>query len=170
MFKFFAGVFIGTIAGSVVTVATAFRSRFIREATVSAAKDAVSEATEAFIYGNTAGSRYSPPTKTARYRRYDRSKSNRLSYKPFLKDEVMFSTYEEAIEVTKGLREIGDIHEIITVSDVCEMLGLPYMHEDTLWGWNSKSLSGIKPHRVIGGWKLDLPEPSPRINSFRDHI
>lgn len=72
--------------------------------------------------------------------------------------DISFPTYEKAENVLDKLTVIGELHGVITVSDLYYLSGLPYDIADTKYGW--KSLNGV--HVVSAfpkpGYWITLPK------------
>lgn len=73
--------------------------------------------------------------------------------------EVIVDTRVEAEEVIDSLIELISKYEVATMRDMLSLVGEPHnaTHED--WGWTD--LRGARPHRVGGGYLIDLPRPEP---------
>lgn len=69
----------------------------------------------------------------------------------------VLKTRKEADEVIKTLSSIIDRFSVVTRSELHELLGIPWSHEDALVGWIEISAFELKQTR--DGWALTPDEP-----------
>ncbi len=74
-------------------------------------------------------------------------------------DDVILATRAEAEEVVDNLFNLVNKYEQATVSDLCELVGIPSNFTDEKWGWTNIRGAGVT--RVSNGYLLDLPRPEP---------
>lgn len=137
--------------------------------------DATTKGVERMVYGENAPRR--PPTSILDYGRpkisyntiADRSvrpgRSVMLPDQPPLMNsrrdvgEIILPNREDAELVLERLNDIIEKYEVASVSDLCELIGLPSTYVDNQWGWTSLGYSGIR--QIREGYLLDLPTLKP---------
>jgi len=73
-------------------------------------------------------------------------------------DEVILETRGEAEKVLDGLGLILEQYDVVSVSELYELLGETGSYTDDKWGWYD--LRGSSVSRVREGYLLNLPKPS----------
>lgn len=102
-------------------------------------------------YINYAGMR---PQQTAPQRAMSRQSRARHNF-----DEIVLESRVEAETVLDSLYDILNKYDVITVSDLYELVGIPSHHTDQKWGWGNLQGAGVT--RLREGYLLDLPDPLP---------
>lgn len=152
----------------------------IGEVLIPQAKDMITEAAssgfERLIYGDNArrpnrfGSRPvgSGPTP---YNRYAMRGNNPLgrstredrppmaSLKSHGIEDILLATRVEADTVLDRLYDLLAKYEMVSVSDLYQLINWSSNHIDHKWGWTD--LQGTSVHRVRDGYVLNLPKPQP---------
>ena len=73
--------------------------------------------------------------------------------------DVLVEDREEAELVLQNLYEALAAYDVVSVSDLKTLVGLPQTYVDDKWGWSSLKGSTIRHTR--GGWLIELPQPEP---------
>lgn len=73
--------------------------------------------------------------------------------------EIILPNREDAELVLERLNDIIEKYDVASVSDLCELIGLPSTYVDNKWGWDSLGYSGIR--QIREGYLLDLPTLKP---------
>lgn len=73
-------------------------------------------------------------------------------------DEVILPTMAEARETLGQMYDILEQYDVVSVSDLYQMLGISSTPIDHKWGWTELFNSGVTRTRG-GGYLLDLPAP-----------
>lgn len=105
--------------------------------------------------------RYSPSSNRAPWQR-DREDRRDLSRRARVShdfDEIVIPDRGEAEAVIDQLFEILSNYEVVSVSDLYDMVGITKQFTDDKWGWTD--LRGAAPVRTRSGYLLDLPRPEP---------
>lgn len=88
------------------------------------------------------------------YRHENSSVRSGLNY-----DNVILDTRGEAEEVLDRMEEIIDTYRFVSISDLCDLLGVECKYTDNKYGWTS--LSRAEVVRVRDGYLLKLPRAVP---------
>jgi len=75
-------------------------------------------------------------------------------------DEIFLDSRVEAEQVLDQLVELVDRHDVASVSDLYDMVGITPTHTDAKWGWGNLRDARVRPARG-GVFLLDLPRPEP---------
>lgn len=135
--------------------------------------DAVSQGIERMLFGESRGrsphmrARNAGHTNYQRYsstgpinRREDpRREMSRVARSTHNFDEIILSSRHEAEGVIDKMLDVLSQYEIVTVSQLYEMLGVRGDFPDEKYGW--VDLSGAGVTRIKNGYLLDLPQPEP---------
>jgi len=70
-------------------------------------------------------------------------------------EDVIVESRSDADTVVERLTDIVDMYEVVSVSELNELLGLPSSHVDNKWGWTN--LSSIEVRQVREGWRISFP-------------
>lgn len=73
--------------------------------------------------------------------------------------DFILTTREEAEAVLEQMKMVIDQYEVVTVSDLNEMLDMETSPIDMKWGWID--LRGVEIRQVREGYLLNLPQPEP---------
>lgn len=65
----------------------------------------------------------------------------------------------EAETVLDNLYDILNKYDVVSVSDLYELVGITPQHTDQKWGWTTLQGAGVS--RMRDGYLLNLPEPQP---------
>lgn len=74
-------------------------------------------------------------------------------------DEILMATRHEAETVLSRMYDLLEKYEVVSVSDLYELVGESSDYTDAKWGWTDLRGSGVT--RVREGFLLDLPKPIP---------
>jgi hypothetical protein len=75
-------------------------------------------------------------------------------------DEIIIDDRREAEDVLEALKEMLDTYEMVSVSDLMDLVGFDNTDwVDTKWGWDDLRGSRIVRARGGDGYLLDLPDP-----------
>jgi hypothetical protein len=77
----------------------------------------------------------------------------------YSRDEFILASREEAELVLERMNDIIDTYQIVSVSDLNELVGFPTSHVDQKWGW--VNLAAAQIHQIREGYLLDLPPAEP---------
>lgn len=142
-------------------------------ATKDAIADAFSQGIERMLFGEnrhssrrhghrsgnpnyTSYNRYSQPSSQSSGRREEPRNISRRGRESHDFDEILLQTRVEADEVLSGLYDLLERYEMISVSDLYNMVGITPSYTDEKWGWTS--LQGSSVSRDRGGrYILNLP-------------
>lgn len=72
-------------------------------------------------------------------------------------DNILLRSREDADLVIERMIDIVDKFEVVSLSDLNELLGLPTSHIDQKWGWTS--INNFSVRQVREGYLLELPPP-----------
>lgn len=106
--------------------------------------------------GYTAYNRITSANGTMRQQREQFSEMSRRARANHDFDEIILETRFEAEEVIRKMHDILDAYEVVTVSDLYELVGTTPNYTDEKWGWTDLQGSGVTP-LGRGGYLLDLP-------------
>lgn len=136
--------------------------------------DAVSQGFERMIYGETRPNRRRSSSTAfggTNYTNYNNRYSNspRPAERPSVNrrargshdfDGIVLDSRSEAEEVINTLVDYIGKYEQATVQDLYELVGEPFHHTDSKWGWTSLEMAGVR--RVgTNGYMLVLPKTEP---------
>lgn len=168
--KRFADLFVSEDSGSVAQYV--FLEVFLPAAKDMVA-DMVSQGVERMIFGEVrsasrrTGTR--PPSGHGGYVAYNRYASQaRDERRPPMSsrarathnfEEIVLATRREAEEVLDGLYDLLSKYNVVSVSDLYDLVGETSNHADEKWGWTD--LKGSSVTRVRDGYLLELPQTSP---------
>lgn len=173
------GLFVSEDVGDV-------RGYLLHDVLVPAMKDTISDLVNnginMVLYGDTRGrasSRYSDsPSYTKYYKggasygsssRYSSSGSvpfepdrenrpmTRNDYSPYRWQDVIIPSRSEAQDVLAQMIEILQMYDVVSVADLCEMLGMDTVYTDNKYGWVNLDSGTVQ--QVRGGYLLRLPRP-----------
>lgn len=88
------------------------------------------------------GQRQFPPSPRGRQNRHDMN-------------DIIVSTREEADLVIERLGDVLSQYDVVSLSDLYELLGLETSHIDSKWGWTN--LTGAQVRQIRQGYLLELP-------------
>ena len=108
-------------------------------------------------HGN--GPRFSYNTPVSRPYRDPRTRPPMGVERARSRDDIIVSTREEGELVLERMNDIIDGYDVVSVSDLYEMVGFPSTHTDYKWGWTH--IGGASVKQVREGYLLDLPSPEP---------
>lgn len=74
-------------------------------------------------------------------------------------DDYIISSREEAELVLERMNDIIDNYDVVSVADLCELVGLPASHTDNKWGWGY--LGNVPIRQIREGYLIDLPPAEP---------
>ncbi len=74
-------------------------------------------------------------------------------------NDVILADHDDAQAVLRGMYEILEAYDAVSVADMHELANLPSAQTDFRWGWMDLRGSDVKPVRE--GWLLQLPRPEP---------
>jgi hypothetical protein len=92
-------------------------------------------------------------------RREEPRRSDRRSRSPHRFDDIIIPTRVEAEEVLDRMFDLVAKYDFISVSELCELLGLPSDYTDEKYGWTD--IRRVTIERVTHGYRLNLPRPEP---------
>lgn len=167
--KQFTEVFVGGDARTAVQYT-------IFEVMVPAARDmiyeAVSEGFRNLMFGASGGRRRGvtpPQAGPAGYQSYQKMYTgnpgtpqraiSRQSRARHNFDEILLESRPEAETVLDNLYDILNKYDVVSVSDLYELVGITPQHTDQKWGWTTLQGAGVS--RMRDGYLLNLPEPQP---------
>lgn len=100
--------------------------------------------------------RISPSSKPP----FDRDEARRpIPRANFEFDQIILATRAEAQTVLARMYDIVQRYDVVTVSNLYELVGLQGTHIDEKWGWTDLRPAGITS--LSNGYLLDLPQPEP---------
>lgn len=70
-------------------------------------------------------------------------------------EDVIVASKSDADTVVESLINVVDMYEVVSLSDLNELLGLPVSHIDHKWGWTN--LATIEVRQVREGWQIAFP-------------
>jgi hypothetical protein len=73
--------------------------------------------------------------------------------------EFLVGSQEEAVTIVDNILAAIDQYGLVTVMDICDMLGLASGHVDNKWGWASPV--GIGYRQTRNGFVVELPPADP---------
>ncbi len=171
---FFNDIFKGTL--------TAIGSYVLFDIVIPAGKrtlsDVVNNALDIFLYGEPNSRRHDRDRDRGRpvvsytsysdrdrgrdrdFRDRDRDRDRLYGRYIFHSDDVLLDTREEADDVVRGLYEMFDNYNSVSVSDFLELVGLPYEHTDLNYGWTG-NLRDAQVRRTREGYVIELPTARP---------
>lgn len=79
---------------------------------------------------------------------------------PYVPKDLTVATKEDAEKVVAALKEIVGEFGSACAEDLNDLIGVPSVYLDHMWGWNS--LNGIKIHETKAGYLICLP-PAERL-------
>ena len=159
----FADVFISEDAANV-------KNFIVSDVLIPAVKkvisDIVTNGIDMILYGsNGRGAKRSTNASYVSYNRFSdkreepRPSSNSHSRTSFGYEGIVLDSRSEAIEVLTRMDELIREYEIVTVSDLCDLVGISSNYTDQKYGWTS--IRTAEPVRVRDGYILKLPKPLP---------
>lgn len=89
----------------------------------------------------------------------DRPQMSRRSRANFDFDEIILPTRVAADEVLERMEDVLAQYEVVTVSDLYDLVGIEPSYTDEKYGW--EDLRGAGVQRISNGYLLDLPRPEP---------
>ncbi len=146
------------------------KSYVVMDVLVPAVKKAVSDIVttgiDMILYGETGRTKKSSPSSKVSYRSYyqkderEHTTSTRANRgKGYFYDEIIFDSRGEAEVVLQAMDEIIDAYEILSVSDLNEMIGVVGTSVDNKFGWTDIRTASIEPRR--GEYILKMPKAMP---------
>lgn len=75
------------------------------------------------------------------------------------REDYIISSRKEAEEVLEMMTDVIDNYEVVSVSDLNELVGYPSSHVDNKWGWTF--LGDVQIRQIREGYLLDLPPAEP---------
>lgn len=75
------------------------------------------------------------------------------------REDFIISSRKEAEEVLELMNDIIDNYEVVSVSDLNELVGYPSSHVDNKWGWTF--LGDVQIRQIREGYLIDLPPAEP---------
>lgn len=69
--------------------------------------------------------------------------------------DITVGSKEDAESIVEGLMTIIQAYEIVSVSDLHELVGIPASPVDNKWGWSN--LSSISINQTRDGWTITFP-------------
>ena len=164
----FAGSFLSEDSGTVV-------GYVLMEVMIPAAKnmvsDAVSEGIQRLLFGDarprSAGSgrpgytNYSRPFSQAHHTSSStgRPQMSRQARATHDFNDIIISSRGEAEDVLDRLRDLINVYDVATVSDLYDLVGLTGEFTDDKWGWYDLRSAAVRA--VRGGYLLHLPRTQP---------
>lgn len=144
------------------------------EVLVPAAKDALNDAVsqgfERLIFGESrSGNRGRRPMNYTSYTSFSRPTVASTPYRPEPREEqrrprstmefedIILATRVEAETVIGRLEDLIERYEVVTVSELYELVGITSTYTMEKYGW--QNLAGARPTKVREGWLLELPKP-----------
>ena len=130
--------------------------------------DTVKGSTDRFLYGQSrARGRGLVGERTGLRTRYDKMSEGGEPRRMMSRDararhdfdDVVLSTRSEAIEVVERLDERIRRFDMVSVSDLYDLVGVTGSYADQRWGWTNLDDADVR--QVRGGFLLDLPRPEP---------
>lgn len=155
-----ADVFVSEDAGNV-------KSYIIFDVVIPAIKDVLSnvvkDSVDMILFGGTSNrKRSSTNSSYISYNRYsdrrdDRRHDSRSSYASrYSFDDIVVDTKGEAEDVLERMDELLDTYGMVTVADLCDLVGISCEYTDNKYGWTN--LRNARTVRVRDGYMLDLPK------------
>ena len=121
--------------------------------------DAVSNGVEMLLFGESKADRNrrggSYVSYNSMYGNNSQNRRNTADRQRSRKNEYIFESRAEAEDVLSALVDIIDEYEVVSVSDLCDLVGEDADFPDNKWGWYNLSSASVK--RVRDGYILDLP-------------
>lgn len=74
-------------------------------------------------------------------------------------NEIILATREDAEMVVRGLKDILDQYDSVSVADLYEMIEAPAAHTDHMWGWIEFPYLNVR--QIREGFIIDLPPAQP---------
>lgn len=105
------------------------------------------------------GSKISYTNFYDRDRRDDRRSVSSRSVSRFDYDDIIFESRGEADAVLVQMEEVIDCYDVVSVSDLYDMVGETAPHTANRYGWTN--LRNAEPVRVRDGYILKLPKALP---------
>lgn len=99
------------------------------------------------------------PNPIPRTPRDDRPSNPSARVRPDETDEILLASRVEADTVLERMYDLLDRYEVVTKSDLKQLIGWTASHTDHKWGW--VDLEGSTMRRVRDGYVLVLPAPEP---------
>ena len=135
--------------------------------------DAVSQGFERMLYGEVRSTSRRPGSRPGMgrsgytsYNRYsqvgareDPRSLSRRSRATFNFDEIVLESRGEALQVLDGMYDLLRKYEIVTVSDLYDLVGVSGAFTDEKYGWTEINTADVR--RVRDGYLLVLPKPEP---------
>lgn len=75
------------------------------------------------------------------------------------REDYIISSRKEAEEVLEMMTDVIDNYEVVSVSDLNELVGYPSSHVDNKWGWTF--LGDVQIRQIREGYLIDLPPAEP---------
>lgn len=157
----FADVFISEDAANV-------KSYVLMDVIVPAIKDVLSnvvkDSVDMILFGGTNRDRKRSGSNSSyvSYNRYsDRRDDRRYESRSTISsrynfDDITVDTKGEAEEVLDRMDELIDTYGMVTVADLCDLVGISCEYTDNKYGWTN--LRNARTVRVRDGYMLDLPK------------
>lgn len=130
-----------------------------------AVSDIVRDGIDMILYGDTHRRSSSGPSSYVRYsnnyssdRRDDRSHNSRPK-SVYNTDDIILESRGEAEEVLTRMGELIDTYGIVSVADLCDLVGISCNYTDNKYGWTN--IRNAEPIHVRDGWMLKLPKALP---------
>lgn len=159
--------------GDIVTVTQYLAAEVLLPALRNLAVDTASKGAERLIYGdnNPRGNRpgYSSSVSYGRatnYTNYSRRSGSlpvtQTSFRGarsnvFNVDDIVLPTKRDAQTILERMQDVLDSYDVVTVSDLKELLGIKPQHIDNNWGW--MYLQDVDIRQVREGYLLRFPSP-----------
>lgn len=86
---------------------------------------------------------------------------HQIPVRPNSTHQYLFSNREDADRVLETLGAACEQYDVVAVSDLYDLMGMPHNHIDTKWGWTTMAQSQIQQAR--DGYLLLLP-PAVELN------
>ena len=145
------------------------KSYVIMDVLIPAAKKAISDIVtngiDMLLYGETGRSnKKRSNVDYVSYSRYsDRDRDDRYSYRSrsagYSYDDIILETRSEAEDVLRGMDELIDRYEVVSVADLYELVGITGNYTDNKYGWTN--IRNAEVVRVRDGYVLKLPKATP---------
>lgn len=74
-------------------------------------------------------------------------------------NDIILETREEAEVVLKRMNEIIEAYGVVSVADLCDLVGVSCNYMDNKYGWTN--IRNAEPIGVRGGYMLKLPKALP---------
>lgn len=138
----------------------------LRPAIKDAIEDIVSNGIHILLYGEQSGSsKKKTPGSNISYQKYYDGGSQKRDYrtpsyvKAFDYDDVILENRGDAEYVLDQMYDAIKAYGLVTVSDLCELIGVTAPYTANKYGWTDLNSAGIE--RVRGGYLLKLPRAFP---------